>query len=743
MEAYTLPAHPDAVAENQFLQETCDIIGEEIVRMEQETGVGAEEERVVVVPEGLDSDEQVAMNLFRLKVDTLHQLARSRHQAYFAHLDFVPEGGQPETHYIGRWGVVKMPEMDIRVVDWRSPIANLYYSGQIGPMDYEAPDGRVKGELTLKRMLTVHDRRLEGIFDSGVVSQDAYLQGVLGAVTSDRLREIVTTIQAEQNQVIRFPFRENLIVQGVAGSGKTTIALHRIAYLLYAQRETLRPEQMMILAPNPLFLSYISQVLPDLGVERVRQTTFADLCMGWMGKNAPKLQLSEGMEDKLTATPQAREALGQVLRRKGSPDMKARLERWLDGLQETILPPEGLSFGGAVLMSAGELREVFLQQLRPWPLVKRIDELKKVVARRMNRACETMKERLQQMAQSRLEQLLATMPDGEERRARVRKLLASREERLAEVDQRAKEYLKGFRALFPPLDLVSVYRDYLCAQEDAQLQAATLPLLEKKRIRGEDLAAVCTICRALYGLPRETARHIVMDECQDFSPWQLLLLREVMPGAAFTLVGDLMQGIHEDEGIRGYDEWLEPVFGGKVTVRTLVTSYRSTMEIMEAANTVAARHPVPGQTLAQPVLRHGARPTVRTFTTDAQRIAALTAQVEAWLREGYHTVALIEKTEAAAKKLLRALPASLNARLLRQDDANYAGGVLVLPAAMVKGLEFDCVALCNVNNAQFPEGDVFLARMLYVMMTRPLHALAAFATGEVSRLLEGMARVSG
>lgn len=735
MEQSALPNHPEAAEENQFLQDTCDIVEAEIARMEKETGVGAEEERMVVVPDGLPGEERVMLNLFCMKLDTLHQLARARHQAYFAHLEFTPEGGTQQTHYIGRWGVVKMPEMDIRVVDWRSPVANLYYAGQVGTMDYETPDGHVRGELTLKRMLTVHDRRLEGIFDSGVVSQDTYLQGVLGTITSDRLREIVTTIQAEQNQVIRHPFREHLIVQGVAGSGKTTIALHRIAYLLYAQRETLRPEQMMILAPNPLFLSYISQVLPDLGVERVQQTTFADLCHRWLGKHMPRLLLRERMEDSLTTTPTRRNATGAVLRRKGSLAMKAELEAYLDELQEAILPTEGLQFGGAVLMDSEALREVFLYQLKPWPLVKRIDELKKVVQRRLRRVCESLRERLQQMTQERLERLLASLPDGEERRARVRKLLASREERLAEIDQRAKTYLKEFRSLFPPLDILSVYRNYLLVKESEAVQAATLPLLEKKRIQTEDLAAVCTIGRALYGLPKETIRSIVMDECQDFSPWQLLLLREQMPGAAFTLVGDLMQGIHADEGIHSYAEWLEPVFNGHAAIRTLVTSYRSTVEIINAANCVAARYPVPGQTLARPVLRHGPKTTVSVFATDAQRLAALTEQVHTWQQQGYHTIALIEKTEAAAKHLLRSLPASLGARMLREEDTDYAGGVLVLPAGMVKGLEFDCTAICNANEERFPE-DAFLARILYVMMTRPLHCLAIFASGRLSPLLK-------
>lgn len=735
MEEIRLPEHPQAAEEFAFLQETCDIVEDEIAKLERETGVGAEEERVVVVPEGLHPDEAVAVNLFRMKLDTLHQLARSRHQAYFARLNFTPGGGEEQVHYIGRWGVIKMPEMEIRVVDWRSPVANLYYSGQIGPMDYEAPDGRVTGELTLKRMLTVHGRKLEGIFDSGVVSQDAYLQGVLGAVTSDRLREIVTTIQAEQNLIIRHPLRESLIVQGVAGSGKTTIALHRIAYLLYVHRKNLTPQQMMILAPNPLFLSYISQVLPDLGVERVRQTTFAALCIQWLGKNAPKLVSVRRTEDRLTMNAAEREALGRVLRRKGSLDMMRSLESWLDGLQTAVLPEGDLIFGGVTVMTGEALRDVFLCRLKPWPLVKRIEETKKVVKRYLDKACVSMREQMERMATERLNVLLSSMPDGAERRARATRLLDSRDRRLAEITDRAKAYMKDFPKLFAPLSLTGVYRDYLAACESEEVQRATLPFLDKKRVQMEDLPALCAIGRVLYGLPKETVRHIVIDECQDFSPWQIMLLHKQMPGASFTLVGDLMQGIHEDEGIRGYDEWIAPVFDGGAQVRQLVTSYRSTAEIMRAAGCVAARYPIAGQEMAKPVLRHGEKPVYSVYRTDGERIAAITRQAAAWQEEGFHTIALIEKTEEAARKLLKALPQTLDAHLLREDDPDYAGGVLVLSAAMVKGLEFDCALLCNVSEEQFSD-DVFLCRVLYVMMTRPLHRLRLCAQGRLSPLLE-------
>ena len=225
MQQKRLPEHPAAQEEYLHLQQVRDAIEREIGEVEALTGAKAGVVMDVQMKEDPDQQEEVTMQLFQGQLDRLRQLNMARGQAYFARLGFIPEGSGEETWYLGRWGVLNPVTLDPVVVDWRSPVANLYYSGQVGPMDYEAPDGQIRGELTLKRMLTVRDRELEGLFDSGIVSQEAYLQGVLGSISSDRLKDIVTTIQAEQNIVIRYPLSDNLLVQGAAGSGKTTIAL--------------------------------------------------------------------------------------------------------------------------------------------------------------------------------------------------------------------------------------------------------------------------------------------------------------------------------------------------------------------------------------------------------------------------------------------------------------------------------------------------------------------------------------
>ena len=734
MSEHPLPDHPCAREEYLRLQQTCDTVDREIAELEHLTGAKAGEAMDVQMKEDPDQQEEVTMQLFRAQLDRLRQLTMAAGQAYFARLDFTPEGGAPETHYLGRWGVLNPATLDPVVVDWRSPVANLYYSGQIGPMDYTAPDGRIHGELTLKRMLTVRRRELNGLFDSGIVSQEAYLQEVLGSVSSDRLREIVTTIQAEQNIVIRHGLNTSLLVQGAAGSGKTTIALHRIAWLLYAFRDTLRPEHMMILAPNPLFLSYISQVLPDLGVERVVQTTFEGWCRSGMGKRMPKVYRESRLEKNLSLPKEERERIGRLVRAKGSLDLMNRLEDWLDRLQREILPEKGFRMAGVTLLSREELEDYFLRQFRHFPLSVRIDELKKVLRKRVRSAADALKEQYGAMAQQQVDRLLSSLRSTPERQARVREVYALRDQRYAEIDARAEAWLKGYRDRFPSLDLMELYRAFLRRCCGGELADETCAMLDRNRVQHEDLPILALICRAVYGLAVRPLKHIVVDECQDFSPFQIELLRRSSPAASFTLVGDLYQGIRSDEGIRSWDEWTGPVFGGAADLAQLTVSYRNTTDIMNLAQKVSLKYPIPGVLETRPVLRRGKPPEIIRASGEKERLGLICRQVARWKEEGFHSIALIEKTAERAKRLHRAIGAETGAVLLSETDQEYRGGVMILPASMAKGMEFDCVGLPDVSADLFPE-DEFLSRILYVMMTRPLHRLCLWHTGEATPLL--------
>lgn len=727
MKQVSLPDHPAAEEEYLRLQQACDTIGRETAEVEALTGAKAGECMDVRMEEDPDEQVQVTINRFRYQLDRLRQLHMAAGQAYFARLDFIPAGKAPETWYLGRWGVLDPLTLLPVVVDWRSPVANLYYSGQIGKMDYEAPDGCVEGELTLKRMLTVRQRELVSLFDSGIVSQEAYLQGVLGSVSTDRLKEIVTTIQAEQNIVIRHPLTAHLLVQGAAGSGKTTIALHRIAYLLYTFKDTLRPENMMILAPNPLFLSYISQVLPDLGVERVVQTTFEGWCRDGMGKRMPKILPESRLEKNLSLTEAEREQTGRILRMKGSLEMMRKLEAWLGRLQETVLPPNGFKMAGVVLMERAELETVFLKDLRFFPLEQRVSELKKIVRKRVQSAVTLLKDRYAESAEQMADRIRGGMREGAQRQQKLRELYEVRDQRYREIDARAEAYLNAYRDKFPMPDLTGLYRAFLeeCAPELVTQDAA---------LRQEDLPMLVMICRTVYGLKTKPMKHIVIDECQDFSPFQIELLKRTNPAATFSLVGDLYQGIRADEGIRSWDEWKGPVFEDRADLKQLTVSYRNTVEIMNLAQKVAARYPIEGICGTKPVLRHGEEPRIVRAENEKERLALIREQVQSWREEGYHSIALIEKTAEQAKKLFRGIGLELDAHLLSETDAEYRGGVMILPASITKGMEFDCVGICDASAENFPD-DEFLCRVLYVMMTRPLHRLRIWHKGDPSPML--------
>lgn len=734
METLFLPDHPDSAAEALHLNATCDLIDREIAELEQETGAKAGGHGDVRVVEDPDLDDETNLNLFRIKMDRLRQMSMSAGQAYFARLDYLPDGEEAVTYYLGRWGVLEPDTLEPVVVDWRSPVANLYYAGQPGRVDYEAPDGKVTGELTLKRMLTVSERELQGIFDTDIAAKDAYLQSVLGTATSDRLKEIVTTIQAEQNTVIRHPLGKNLLVQGVAGSGKTTIALHRIAYLLYAFRNVLSPERMMILAPNPMFLSYISAVLPDLGVERVIQTTFVRWCEQMMGPQGLKVKTADHMADRLTLNEADRVRKQQCLRLKGSTEMMDRVDRFLESYQKEIIPENGLVLSGVRLFSREDLEVILLKQLKHFPLANRINELKKYVRKRLNDVCEQIRQNIAKNVEIRMDKLLGTLPDGEERRARVGRLLDARDRQLQATDDLARDYLEHFTDLFPSMKLADVYRIFLERCPEHELLAPTAEELDKGRIGTEDLAIVCHLCEGIRGLKKNALKHIVIDECQDFSPYQLKLLRRVYPAATVTAVGDLTQGIREDEGTRNWQEWTEPVFGGEISFAQLVTSYRNTVEIMEEAARTAGHYPIPGVDRAKPVLRHGEPVERAIYGTDRERDRMLLETVDAWMKEGYRNIAVTVKTPKEASDLYKSLKKNVEVSLITEKNEDYSGGLMIIPATLIKGMEFDCVLIADASAEVFPD-DEYLSRVLYVMMTRPLHRLKLLAEKEFSPLL--------
>ena len=736
--------------ESARLSDTLRVAGEERRKIEDELGIVDGNDRLIHVQADGSNDSDVELFMVKAKLRSLHQLRLSQRQPYFVRMDFTPDPGtsdmgmlapgQTTPVYVGRWGIFETPGYKVWVADWRSPVANLYYSGQLGRVSYDAPDGRIEGDLSLKRMFTIEDGQLKDYQDTGLAGQEKYLTDALSQMTTNRLREVVTTIQAEQNQVIRYGAHRPLCVQGVAGSGKTTIALHRMAWLLYHLQKTVTPQQMLILAPNPLFLSYISRVLPDLGVEDVRQTTFAGLCKQLLKKNMPKIKQNARLTQRLQMTRAERDQMDDVLRRKGALSLAKEIADFLEGWQRRILPGQDVDFLGRTLMSRQELEKFYLVDFAPFPLAVRKQEVGKVLEKRLNRAAEEAREGLKKLVDQRLDALLRSMPDGPERRQKAKALLEARETRLVELEERKKAFWPQYEGLWGTVELLPVYRAFWedMAQRDpacAPVLEATLPLLEKKSVAQEDLPALLMLAKGLAGVERLNIRHVMIDEAQDVSPLQVKVLRLLMGHDAFTLVGDLCQGIYGDEGLRSWQDLGQGIFGETPEVCRLSTSYRSTVEIMETAYRVLEKHPVPGESAAKPVERHGEMPTYLLVKAEKEKPQAIARLVEKWQADGLQSVAIVTKSARAASALHKALlPLLPDVRLMAQTDDTFAGGLQVADSSMVKGLEFDGVIIADAEEKTYPD-EPFYAKLLYVLCTRPLHRLGFVAAGAFTPLL--------
>ena len=733
--------HPAAREETAHLNETLEIVAQQQLISAEELTVAKKNLQDTFRFERDNMDLLgVRQIMFDRSEQAVRNMAAARLRPYFTRVNFTEESGVKQVYYIGKHSVFRPNSVEPAVIDWRSPIANLYYSGQVGKMHYVAPDGEVRGELTLKRQFGIENGELISIFDTDVVSKDAYLQSVLGATTGERLRDIVTSIQAEQNIVIRHPANVTLVVQGVAGSGKTTIALHRIAYLLYTLQDSLRPEHVLILAPNPLFLNFIAGVLPDLGVEKVRQTTFPLLVSVWLGKLLPRVNTADQTDRLLALPPDEREDFIDMMHYKGSLEFTRRLDQWLDAFEERLPPQDALKFGPFTLFTPEQTRAFLVEGEKPFPFAVRIERFKKELTQRAKEAAGKVNAWLEAETQRRADALHA-LPDSPQRRERLFKLYQSRDQRLKETNERVRPFVDEVMKAFPALRPIELYRAFLTdllseSDPDSPVCAAAEYTLERvgSRVEPEDVAPITLIALRAHPLERMDIRHIVIDEAQDFSPAEFLLLRRMTHNAPMTVVGDLMQGIRSWRGLTDWRTLTDDLLGGKAVTHALVTSYRNTVEIMNTALRVALKRPVPGQTEVKPVLRHGPEPEIIAFSKPAEQTAQIERLIRGWQSDNVKTIAVIDRTDAQLKALLKALPADLNARILDVNGELYEGGVLLARAGDIKGFEFDGVIIANASEARFPNTELD-ARLLYVCLTRPLHRLACLYEKTLTPLL--------
>lgn len=660
-------------------------------------------------------------------------LNRSLSKPYFARIDFKAKGTERvEALYLGKTSLMRDDLDTPLIVDWRAPIANLYYEGRLGHVTYASQGDLYEGEMLLKRQYDIEQGSLKNYMDIDVATNDALLQASLEAGADNRLKDIATTIQAEQNRVIRADMRKPLIVQGVAGSGKTTIALHRIAYFIYTYQDVIRPDQYMIIAPNHLFLNYISEVLPELGVEKVLQTTFEDFFKKVTGLKFKSEANAQKLVDhfKHTYGKTEENLILQVSKFKGQMLYKELIDAYITDYLETFIPETAFKFEDKMLMGLSELNQLMREDWKHLPIYARVTALKQVLNKRTKLFKEELIKQIKAKYDALIDKLCIKMPQGEERRTLVIDLMDRRDKRLEEVKRLlatlVKDYLEPFKTI-KLLDHYALFLKGLNANELVlkALKNHTLIQIANKKIESEDYAALLYLQHQFYGPKTEIdIKSIVVDEAQDFSPFQMYALKAVCRTDMITLLGDVSQGIHSYRSIDSWQELIGPVFKeDHVTYLTLEQSYRTTIEIMAYANRCLRHWDNPHVIMAKPVIRHGESPKTLAFDGEKKLVSALETEIEGLFQKGHQSIAVICKTEDECQQLMKTLK-NHHPVCLTGDETEYHAGLVLLPAYVAKGLEFDVTLIVSITEQY--SLDPLDIKLLYVASTRAMHHMAYF-----------------
>lgn len=751
--------HPDYQEEKRRLTETKNYI-QEVLKLSGEN-IGAFKAQIQQAMTELDPTDS-SQSYINILTNTkflemverdVHSLDRVREKPYFCRIDFKPaDSPKIEKLYIGKTSLYRTEDHEPIIVDWRSPIANVYYEGRLGEVAYQTEVGTAKGELFLKRQYTIEQGVLEDYRDIDITTRDELLQDSLASNADKRLKEIVSTIQAEQNEVIRAEMHRPLIVQGVAGSGKTTIALHRIAYFIYTYADRFNPEQFMILAPNRLFIHYISDVLPELGVENVQQATWTDFASNLIGK---KFKLSP--DHKLVTFIEAENnekqlsLLKWLSAFKGSMEFKDMIDGYIEDIKASFLPNKDLKIGKHIIYSREDMQRLFHHDYAYLPMYKRLDQMKKIFSSYLKTKKKDLQKMIEKYYDKEIDRCFEKMKDLEIRRLKVVSLMDTKEAKLQELEEKSKTLIKNYMAQFPKYELFDCYRQLLSKPDligkytqqldDEKINFLTQyssALLDKKRYELEDMAALLYLKHHLFGLDDQLKiRNVVIDEAQDFSLFQLYALKVGLKTELFTILGDLSQGIHAYRGINDWETVMNEVFApGQCQYMTLKQSYRTTIEIMELANQIIRQSCSQGLILAEPVVRHGEKPQL-AYVQDYQSLAKRVArQIEDLKKDGIQSIAVIGKTVKECQLIDKHLrqECHLNIKLLLGEEDMSGADAIVIPSFIVKGLEFDAVFIAALDHPYTKEEmDI---KLLYVAMTRPLHRLYLYGRKESIPLLD-------
>ncbi|MGC5325780.1 RNA polymerase recycling motor HelD [Brevibacillus sp. SYSU BS000544] len=684
----------------------------------------------------------------------LKTMLRLHHSPYFGRIDFHENGlKQEESIYIGLASLLDQNEEQFLIYDWRAPVASMYYDYSPGPAEYVTPGGTITGNIELKRQYMIRNGKIHSLFDTGVTIGDELLQEVLGKQSSTQMKSIVATIQKEQNRIIRNERSRLLIVQGPAGSGKTSAALQRVAYLLYRYRETLRADQIVLFSPNPMFNSYVSTVLPELGEENMQQTTFQEYLERRIGDAFQLDDPFSQLEYVHTAMQEPDYSTRlEGIRWKATIDFMNLLDCYIDSLIEKGIIFRDITFRGRTILTAEQINEQFYSLDPSLRIPNRISLLVRWALNHLDTCAKTevkkqwVEEEVQFLDKDDFREVYQEL--------RKRKRFGgdtfddfSLEQQLlsALVVKRHFEPLRNSVKHLKFIDLPAIYRQLFTREEGSflipdgatftlpstwkDICKQTLSRLDQSELAYEDATPFLYVKERIEGFrTNNVVRHVFIDEAQDYSPLQLAFLKRLFPNSKMTVLGDINQAIHAQAAAE-LTEFTALYETEQTELIILTRSYRSTKPIVEFTSRILA-----GKYEIEPFNRDGKKPTV-TQATDAQELAdRIKERILTLQKDGHRTIAIIGKTALECQEAYQSLQDKIQARLIHKEMSSFEAGILIIPSYLAKGMEFDAVIIYNASKEQY--GQESDRKLLYTVCTRAMHELHVYHLGERSPLLE-------
>ncbi|EKQ53723.1 MULTISPECIES: RNA polymerase recycling motor HelD [unclassified Clostridium] len=633
---------------------------------------------------------------------------------YFGRIDFLEKGEEKaEKYYIGISNLINK-DYDFLIYDWRAPASSMFYDYEIGKAGFKCAEGTIEGELTLKKQYKISNGKMEYMFDSNLKIDDEILQEILSKSTDTKMKAIVTTIQREQNRVIRNEEYKNLIVQGPAGSGKTSIALHRIAYLLYKHREKITPQNIVIFSPNQIFNDYISNVLPQLGEDNMLQTTFKEYMHKALGDRYIKEDYADMMEFILTEKQLLDyEIRIKNIKYKSSLEFIEVLKRHAESIEKADRNFKDIVFRDKLIVSSKELEELYYKDYIKLPLKRRLDKIRERILFLLK---PYEKERINEI----YEDLWDTGYFVDEREAKEKAITSTREE--------TKDIYKEISRI-TEFDLIDIYKK-LFEKLESEIKNYTLKGLEFKLLNYEDQVPLLYLKGVFGDLPKTTdIKYVIIDEAQDYTPLQYEIFYQLFNHANITMLGDLNQSINPFMNVGDYKNIAHIFPQDNTCIINLTKSYRSTMEITEFSRRLLGH-----EVNAEYVERSGDKPTVLGFSDENSINERIIKDIEICKEKGYKSIGIITRTIKEADRVYSFLKDRTEVKSLTKGDDEYINGTLVIPACLAKGLEFDVVFIYNAGDENYSSEEERL--LFYTACTRALHKLNVYYAGRLTPLME-------